>query len=617
MSVRQELGKVSVTPKGEFSAEITYERLDIIEHEGNSYIAVSDVPAGTELTDSKYWQRIASKGDKGDIGPMGPQGEPGKDAVVDATLTQSGKAADAKAVGDQLNALNEAIDAEETARKQDVNLLNDDLSTLDSTVFTVKRNESQLFDPSQESIGNLYVTRDKTIVESKLSYVAFLIPIEENKRYLMYCKSGKLYEHEYIVGYMSMDIPSIGGTVLNSTTVGDSKEYGALPATAYAKYMLIIVRTDSSSYPISSERVAEIVSNIGVEQIDSGYSYEGLPYSYKVENYASVKNVNTQWMGKTILWMGTSIPEGKDTALNSDGSGKSYPEMVAERLGATCINIALGSSMIRANTRTGDYTDGYSHNILRAFSATSAEKEYVIENWDEIRQKLRDPDTYTTLSDADKENCRNSSYEVRLLPYLNGTYPMPDLFVIDHGHNDHKYTLEDGSTDIGIAPTSANIGTGKKIAFDSNMFDGSSYSGLESVYGSLAKLNQPTIFKYSVNRNCYWGAVNFICTLIYKYNPRARIIFIGNLDDKQHEGLCDAQVAIARDWCVPIIRMWEKLGFGNHVIPGTYNYWGGTGLDLSQKQIYCKDGTHPHSDTTGKAMELYVDILTDEIRNCH
>lgn len=48
------------------------------------------------------------KGDKGDTGAQGPagadgkDGAPGKDATVDATLTQSGQAADAKVTGDEL-----------------------------------------------------------------------------------------------------------------------------------------------------------------------------------------------------------------------------------------------------------------------------------------------------------------------------------------------------------------------------------------------------------------------------------------------------------------------------------------------------------------------------------
>ena len=41
------------------------------------------------------------KGDKGDKGDTGAKGEPGKDAAIDATLTQEGEAADAKEVGER------------------------------------------------------------------------------------------------------------------------------------------------------------------------------------------------------------------------------------------------------------------------------------------------------------------------------------------------------------------------------------------------------------------------------------------------------------------------------------------------------------------------------------
>lgn len=46
------------------------------------------------------------QGKEGAVGPQGPQGakgEPGKDAVIDATLTQEGEAADAKATGEAIN----------------------------------------------------------------------------------------------------------------------------------------------------------------------------------------------------------------------------------------------------------------------------------------------------------------------------------------------------------------------------------------------------------------------------------------------------------------------------------------------------------------------------------
>lgn len=42
------------------------------------------------------------QGEKGETGEVGPAGAPGKDATVDATLSQSGKATDAKVTGDEL-----------------------------------------------------------------------------------------------------------------------------------------------------------------------------------------------------------------------------------------------------------------------------------------------------------------------------------------------------------------------------------------------------------------------------------------------------------------------------------------------------------------------------------
>ncbi|MCY9056048.1 hypothetical protein MOE90_20600 [Bacillus spizizenii] len=35
---------------------------------GDLYLAIKDVPAGTSLTNTSYWQKISTKGDKGDVG---------------------------------------------------------------------------------------------------------------------------------------------------------------------------------------------------------------------------------------------------------------------------------------------------------------------------------------------------------------------------------------------------------------------------------------------------------------------------------------------------------------------------------------------------------------------
>lgn len=46
---------------------------------------------------------------KGEKGPQGEKGKPGKDAVVDATLTQSGQAADAKVTGEAVSQLKDDL----------------------------------------------------------------------------------------------------------------------------------------------------------------------------------------------------------------------------------------------------------------------------------------------------------------------------------------------------------------------------------------------------------------------------------------------------------------------------------------------------------------------------
>lgn len=60
------LGKVTVTPRGTWNSLNAYARLDVVSYEGSSYIAKQDVPAGTVLSDTQYWQTIALKGETGD-----------------------------------------------------------------------------------------------------------------------------------------------------------------------------------------------------------------------------------------------------------------------------------------------------------------------------------------------------------------------------------------------------------------------------------------------------------------------------------------------------------------------------------------------------------------------
>lgn len=60
------------------------------------------------------------KGKKGDKGDTGAKGEPGKDAVIDATLTQEGEAADAAATGKRLAEIEKAVAEKADKARQNI-----------------------------------------------------------------------------------------------------------------------------------------------------------------------------------------------------------------------------------------------------------------------------------------------------------------------------------------------------------------------------------------------------------------------------------------------------------------------------------------------------------------
>lgn len=80
------LGKVSVTPKGEYSATEDYVVLDIVSSGGGSYMALKDVTGIEPTNDGVNWMQIAAPGVKGETGNQGVAagfGEP--TATVDDT----------------------------------------------------------------------------------------------------------------------------------------------------------------------------------------------------------------------------------------------------------------------------------------------------------------------------------------------------------------------------------------------------------------------------------------------------------------------------------------------------------------------------------------------------
>ena len=103
------IGRVRMGWKGAWDNTTPYISQDAVFHQGDTYVARIDVPAGTAPPNTTFWQLVAKKGEDGidgndgaqgpegpeglqgelgPIGPVGPQGDTGSagtDATVNAT----------------------------------------------------------------------------------------------------------------------------------------------------------------------------------------------------------------------------------------------------------------------------------------------------------------------------------------------------------------------------------------------------------------------------------------------------------------------------------------------------------------------------------------------------
>ena len=233
------------------------------------------------------------------------------------------------------------------------------------------------------------------------------------------------------------------------------------------------------------------------------------------------------WTGKTFLWMGTSIPAGSDPKAGS-GKTPAYPFVVASLLGATTVNRARGSSCMRINASDGEYTNMLYDHFARSFTRTLDECEAMPSNWANIYGKLDGGNSVPSeLTSNEVDLMKSHSYETLLVPYLDGTNAMPDLFVIDHGHNDTRPRGIDGTVDLWIKPTYDNIRNGL-LAEDTYM-TANNYANLKAALNNnLSGIPDITEFAATLNRNCLQGAMNFIITVILTYNPYAHIVIVSD-----------------------------------------------------------------------------------------
>ena len=75
---KQNLGRVAMVSKGEYSSATSYEKLDIVTYEGSSYVCKKD-SIGNLPTNTEYFDVLAEKGQRGENGTDGHDGVDGQD----------------------------------------------------------------------------------------------------------------------------------------------------------------------------------------------------------------------------------------------------------------------------------------------------------------------------------------------------------------------------------------------------------------------------------------------------------------------------------------------------------------------------------------------------------
>lgn len=317
-------------------------------------------------------------------------------------------------------------------------------------------------------------------------------------------------------------------------------------------YVKISIETGGITDPYAADSIVTIIEKSPFPLISN------LKNMYGAENY---------WAGKKIVWFGTSIPAGQ-ALIN--GVAQSYPELIGNTLGATMYNEAVGSSGVRAGHYgyiTGNdplgYAGLYYESLLRSLSLSSTEKQAIFDNW--ATWKTIIPTAPDTISAENQVFYKNCSWDIKLAKYLSGgSVGQVDLYVFDHGHNDAGY--------------------------------GYNYDALTTV---------PSNTK---DRTYFIGAMNFLIDKILSDNPKARIVFIGHYENDRKTGISLAQSYLAEYWDYPFCKTWEKMGWSQKSVTSS-------GTTKTITQWWMPDDLHPHSDTTGKAIQLYADVLTPFIRD--
>ena len=372
-------------------------------------------------------------------------------------------------------------------------------------------------------------------------------------------------------------------------------------------------------------RVAANTTNIGVTE---------KPLANRITN---LENSIIPDARASVLWLGTSIPAG-DISIDPQQLN-TYPKMVADALGFDLYNMAKAGSVVSWYPQSPSWTT--SAQVAAEFATAyclSATRQEIYDKYYTVLETIRQNEGLsTTWRDDYLNDFMDSSYETRIIPYIDGTIAKCDGVVIDHGFNDRgnifnvcqQHVTEDKDSISVWGPGSGADGVEYPVIggnagwwwlthlADNRYYDGEVY--MNTVY---AVANGLAGDDTGGMRGEYFGAMSYIIAKIQQIDPRIRIV-IGNyfsqdygtalgdgMNSFQTKYILQANQSIADYYGFPCVNVYKHTGLRNRTIrkpDGTY---------ISDMYWFCPDGVHPSSDTTGLSNSIVASAYVAQIKGC-
>lgn len=296
---------------------------------------------------------------------------------------------------------------------------------------------------------------------------------------------------------------------MNVVAYNTTAYYGIVPQTITTHASAAFIRISYSDANVTDSTVMFCLAS----QYPSVY----IPYNRYV--LSSEVSADSAWRGKTILWLGTSIP-----------TGGGYPENVSASLSATLNKQSISGG--RARARKSDGTWFVQSDFIYQFTLSKADVNARYGGNLGLNVSASD---YLTLSGGGPvltqpmlDALTASNYEVRLVPNITAS----NLFILDYGINDRNGQLPNISVPF--------------LTCEELLTAGDLY-----------------------NRNEFLGAMNFLIKTIQDAkaalsDKNYRIVIINHHNKgataSSERNVVTAQENLAKYWGFPLINMADNVG---------------------------------------------------------